>query len=130
MNNYTTQQRKALLVFLSKNVDKAISAADIIDGLKDSHISKSAVYRNLALLEKEGEIKPVTQLGEKKTYYQYVGDGKCKGKIHVSCIKCGEITHLSQKISAELTRDLNEENGFVVDNNDTVIYGLCRKCKG
>ena len=53
MSSYSTQQRKALLAYLSRHPDELLSARQIADALADEKISLSAVYRNLAQLETE-----------------------------------------------------------------------------
>ena len=130
MRNYNTQQRQILLDFFSDHVDENVSTAKVIDELREYKISESAIYRNLLLLEKEGKLRRTSKIGDRKTYYQYIDNDDCKGKIHISCIKCGKTTHISPNASKRLAKNLKEENSFIIDNDDTVIYGLCKKCGG
>ena len=57
MSSYSTQQRKALLAYLSRHPDELLSARQIADALADEKISLSAVYRNLAQLEAEEKVQ-------------------------------------------------------------------------
>ena len=57
MSSYSTQQRKALLAYLSRHPDELLSARQIADALADEKISLSAVYRNLAQLETEEKVR-------------------------------------------------------------------------
>lgn len=130
MRNYNTQQRQILLDFFAAHIDESVSTAEVIEGLKGCKISDSAVYRNLLLLEKDGKIRRISKTGDRKTYYQYIDSEECKGHIHISCIKCGKTTHISGRASKLLAQNLKEEDDFIIDNNETVIYGLCKKCGG
>lgn len=130
MRNYNTQQRQILLNFFSEHIDERVSSSDVIKALSDYNISESAIYRNLLSLEKDGKLKRTNKVGDRKSYYQYIDDRDCKGQIHISCIKCGKTTHISPNASKRLAEHLKKEDNFIIDNNETVIYGLCKKCGG
>lgn len=59
MPKYSTQQRKALLHYLSEHPDEHLSTRQIAQALAAEKISLSAVYRNLAALEAEGKCAAV-----------------------------------------------------------------------
>ncbi len=130
MRNYNTQQRKILLDFFRSHLDEYFSTSEIIGNLKEYDISNSAIYRNLSSLENDGKLKRISKNGDRKTYYQYIDSSTCKGHIHLSCIKCGITTHVSDRASEKLASVLKEYNSFTIDNDETVIYGLCKKCGG
>ena len=128
MRNYNTQQRQILLDFFNNHVDECLSTAEIIEGLSEHNISESAVYRNLVSLETEGKLHRTGKAGDRKTYYQYIGEG-CRGQIHISCIKCGKTSHVSSGISKELAHDLKKEDDFEISKGETIIYGVCKDCR-
>ena len=130
MRNYNTQQRQILLDFFSEHIDESVSTAEVISALSDYPISESAIYRNLLSLEKNGKLRRTSKAGDRKTYYQYLDNEDCKGQIHISCIKCGKTTHISPDASKRLAENLKKEDDFTIDNDETVIYGLCKKCGG
>ena len=130
MRNYNTQQRQILLDFFSKHIDESVSTVEVINELRGYKISESAIYRNLLSLEKEGKLRRISKIGDRKTYYQYMDEEECKGQIHISCMKCGKTTHISPNVSKRLAKNLKEDDDFTIDNNETVIYGLCKKCGG
>ena len=88
---YSTEQRNILLNFLQQNPDTMFSAKQIEISLDSKNISRSAVYRNLAVLESEHKIRRCTKVGSKETFYQYYDLQECKNHIHLSCTKCGKI---------------------------------------
>lgn len=130
MRNYNTNQRQILLDFFTRHIDESVSTVEVINELRGYKISESAIYRNLLSLEKEGKLRRISKIGDRKTYYQYMDEEECKGQIHISCVKCGKTTHISPSASKRLAKNLKEDDDFIIDNNETVIYGLCKKCGG
>ena len=56
MATYTTKQQKAVLDCLSERADSPVSAAAIVDALREQgeHIGIATVYRQLEKLERQG----------------------------------------------------------------------------
>lgn len=130
MAKYSTAQRKLLLDFLSSHPDESFSAQQIARQLQEEKISLSAVYRNLAALETEGKVKPLIYRGHpRETSYQYVGAEDCQGQFHLSCIRCGKSVHMKRENAELLVRHLAVSEGFSLDSADTVLSGLCAKCR-
>ncbi len=129
MPKYMTRQRKILLDFLLEHADEALSAASIIDALAGESISVSAIYRNLADLEREGKLKRSTKSGIQEAYYRYADAEKCRGHLHLSCVQCGKTFHMEQEDADRLADKLAETEGFALNRSDTVLYGLCSECQ-
>ena len=125
---YNTEQRAALLSFLTENPDKTFSAKEIAQALAGKNISKSSVYRNLAELEAEQKIKRVTKAGSKESFYQFFDNSECKNHIHLSCTKCGKIFHLESKQTEKLVSEVEKADGFEISRSETTLYGTCREC--
>ena len=125
---YNTEQRAALLNFLTENPDKTFSAKEIAASLAGRNISKSSVYRNLAELENEQKIKRVTKAGSKESFYQFFDNSECRNHIHLSCTKCGKIFHLESEQTERLVTEVEAADGFEVSKSETTLYGTCREC--
>lgn len=125
---YNTEQRTALLTFLTDNPDKTFCAKEIALALAGKNISKSSVYRNLAELEAEQKIKRVTRPGTKEAYYQFYDNSECKNHIHLSCTKCGKIFHLESEQTEKLVNEVEEADGFEISRGETTLYGVCKDC--
>ncbi len=129
MKTYETQQRKILLEYLGNHKDESVSALNVVEYLAQYGVSKSAVYRNLSDLEKDGKIRRTAKPGERTANYQYVACEQCKGKIHISCIKCGKTAHISGNMADMITEGVKSEDDFIIDKQETVLYGICKDCK-
>ena len=125
---YNTEQRNLLLTFLKENPDKKFSVKEIENALETKNISRSAVYRNLSELEKDGKIKRYSKSGSRETFYQYYDLQCCKTHIHLSCIKCGKIFHMENEIADTLINKVSLMEGFAINKGETTLYGLCKNC--
>ena len=121
MSKYSTQQRKALLHYLSEHPDEHLSTRQIAQALAAEKISLSAVYRNLAALEAEGKVRRCARPGTREVFYQYTDAAPCT--------QCGQTFHLSEQTAAWLTAQLDEREGFALDCGETVLFGVCRNCR-
>lgn len=129
MKQYMTSQRKTLIAFLRAYPDKQFSAKEIADNIKDTGISLSAVYRNLSVLEENGEVVSVLREGCRDRYYRCMLSDGCKDCIHLTCTKCGKTTHLSRLAADELADVAAEQNSFKIEKAKTAIYGVCKNCQ-
>ena len=130
MQVYNTKQRKVLLDYFESRADETVSAGEVIAELEKSGISRSAVYRNLSDLENDGKIRRVVKVGERGAYYQYAAHEHCKNKIHISCMKCGKTRHISSDMANMIVKKVESEDEFFIDKEETVLYGICKDCRG
>jgi len=118
-----------LLDYLSHHPDELLSARQIADALADEMISLSAVYRNLAQLEKEEKVRRSSKSGTREVYYQYLDAESCKGALHMSCVKCGRTFHMTSDHAVLFAKHLAQSEQFVLDTADTILYGTCSNCR-
>ena len=129
MAKYLTKQRKLMLDFLAEHTDETLSAGQIADALSGKEISTSAIYRNLAALEQEGRLKRSARPGSQEAYYRFTDDKECRGHLHLSCLRCGKTVHVEEAETDALTHQLAKSEGFALDREDTVLYGICADCQ-
>ena len=127
--NYATEQRKLITDYFISRSDQSVTAAEIADALS-SFVSKSAVYRNLALLENEGKIVRVQKGADRAVSYRYAASETCAGKIHISCVRCGRTDHVDQEAASSFERALRETGGFSLNKGECLLYGVCKQCGG
>ena len=127
MQAYMTQPRRRLLSYLQDHPDESLSAGQISEELPE--ISVSAVYRNLAALEKDGSVRKVVRGGSREVFYQYTAAQQCREHLHLSCKKCGKTFHMGAEESEALVRSVAALDRFALDRSETVLYGLCEQCQ-
>lgn len=129
MSKYLTKQRKVLLDFLRENSDRQLTARQISDALRENGVSLSAVYRNLAELEKEGSLRRDARDGTRDVCYRYVGAENCRESIHLLCKRCGQSIHMKESDASSLLACVLKNSGFRIDRSGTVLYGVCNRCE-
>lgn len=128
MSEYMTKQRRYLLQFLQGNADRHLTAREICEELQKEGISQSAVYRNLAFLEREGAL--LKSAGDnRENVYRYIAAGDCAACLHLTCTTCGGIFHLRNNEAERLEKNILSSDSFFMDRKKTVIYGICKKCR-
>ena len=80
-------------------------------------------------LEREGKVRKHTQNGSRTTLYQYVVADCCRGRLHLCCTVCGRTVHLEDQLAQKMMRHFEEYAGFTIFAADTVIRGVCSRCK-
>lgn len=124
---YQTEQRKVLAEFLMTHPDGFYTPQEIYESLGSEAISLSAVYRNIAALEKDGSIVRRPTGNKNESSYRYVHGKNCRGHIHIVCEKCGKVAHVPQDLSEYVEKSFLSA-GFRLDKAKTMLYGICADC--
>ena len=53
----------------------------------------------------------------------------CSKHYHLKCNTCGKLIHLDCEIMATFTTHMENEHGFAIDLERTLLYGICVDCK-
>ncbi len=125
---YSTEQRNILLTFLKEHSDTVFSVNQIEEALSSQNISRSALYRNLAELEKLKKVKRSNKVGSREAFFQYYDNLECLNHIHLSCNKCGRIFHMTNDLAENLIENLKSQVGFTINKRETTLYGTCKEC--
>ena len=88
---------------------------------KAPQISLGTVYRNLALLEKMGEIKKVSSPYGADHY-----DFNLENHFHFFCKECGEVYDVPDLKDEDVSKP--NLNGFDIQNYLLTYFGVCPKC--
>lgn len=128
-NKYNTKQKELILSCLISNREKSITVNEISNYLnsKNTSVGITTIYRYLESLEKEGKIKKFNESITSK--YQYIDKLNCQHHYHLKCNNCGKLIHLECDEINELNSHIIKEHGFKMDNNKTIIYGVCSECE-
>ena len=87
-------------------------------------LSFGTVYRNLALLVKQGL---VNRLDFGSSFDRF--DARIAQHHHFVCEKCGLVSDVDLPVDDSLTRRLRKATGLDVNRHEIRLYGLCEKCK-
>lgn len=128
MAEYKTEQRKQLLDFMQKNSGLALSVDEWTIRMQQHQSDapgRSTVYRTLLMLEKQGLV--IRTKERRHSRYQIAGCSH--DHLHLKCLGCGKLVHLSHSASHALEQIISKDEEFSVDGKQTVIYGTCSDCK-
>lgn len=120
-----SKQREALLTLL-KSTHSHPSADWLYAELKKEfpNISLGTVYRNLALLTKNGTVVKITTSSQKEHF-----DGFTHQHYHFVCKSCERIYDVELNNADTLDRAVENELNAEVDSHSLVFYGVCSNCK-
>ena len=129
---YSTAGKRALLAFFEANPDRQFTAEEIYTAIGEGGtVGKSSIYRQLAVLCESETVKKFHSETKATCVYQYVGERcDCREHFHEKCTVCGRVVHLDCHAMAEFAEHLLGEHGFFVDPGQTILYGVCKDCRG
>ena len=133
MSAYHTEQKRILEAFMSENRDRSFTIDEITEGLSEispegSAPGRSTVYRLIAKLVEEGKARKFVKPESRKASYQLVTCEHCDSHLHLKCTDCGKLFHMDGAVSDELLRRIRGYSDFLVDEEETVLYGRCAGC--
>lgn len=121
--NYMTAQKTALWNFLSENAKKPLSIAEIAGGC---NIGRSSVYRLIKGLVNAGLVCKI--LRKSGFVYQLSSCVECLDHMHLKCVTCGKLIHLSQSQTRLLKKEILEHYEFDPKDDSAMLYGKCNDC--
>jgi Fe2+ or Zn2+ uptake regulation protein len=102
-----------------------LSAREIFElVLAKKHMSFGTVYRNLQILEEEGEIIAIRTDPEVLHY-----DRRRERHHHLRCRKCGRVFDMPVPYRPEFDTEAAQKSGFTIDSHTIIFEGLCGVCK-
>ena len=124
MRKYKTKQRDTVLAVFHDHPSKCFSVKELSDMCPT--VGVTTVYRTLALLEEEGNIRRYIGTDGDLFKLSSPDDGH---HMHIVCRSCGNMLHSECKFIGEMEDHLKTEHDFSLDTASTVIYGFCGKCR-
>ena len=120
-----TRQREAILKFLENN--SSHPTADIIyESLRKEipNISKGTVYRNLKVLQENGQ---VSELDLKGTLSRF--EKKQANHYHFRCEQCGKVIDINEPVDTQLNSRVASRTGLKINHHQLEFRGLCKDCQ-
>lgn len=132
MSGYKTHQKELLLAFLYANRETSFTVDEIAARLQetfDDAPGKSTVYRLMGKLFEEGSVKRFEKGNSRTFLYQFAGEEACHHHLHMKCLNCGKLLHMDSAQSERLLKEIYGDSDFVVDQEETTLFGRCAACR-
>ncbi len=127
MKNYSKQREEIIEVI--KNLYNHPTAEEIyfLTKKKDSAVSRSTVYRNLAMLVKKGIIMQIA-ISNGPDRYDYIHN--CEKHGHAICKKCGQMYDFVYDLTLEQAKNsITRQTGFDISDAEIIVRGICNSCQ-
>ncbi len=128
---YNTSKKQILVNFMTNNSDKSLSIDEWINLMNielngDNLPVRSTVFR---LMQKLVDEKKVIRSAVGKEI-KYCISTCCERAehLHLKCVSCNKITHLSDICSNDFIQELVKNYDFEINISETIIYGKCKQC--
>lgn len=119
-----TKTRNEILSFISAQT-QPVSAADIYSALKNANADLSTIYRTLNTFTKNGTL---FKQQDKSGNSVYISNNEHHNHILV-CTKCDKKVDLNYCPFHKIHSDISKKTGFEIEDQNTIIYGICPECK-
>ena len=127
---YNTRQKRELQRFLMERSMQHFSVDEVVFELRDrgEKVGRSTVYRYLEQLAEQGSVRKYLNQGV--TQYQLVSNAaSCDEHFHMMCSCCGNLMHVDCRLMWAMSEHLMVEHGFRLDPRETILVGVCDKCR-
>lgn len=118
-----TKSRNIILELL-KNTHTPLTANEIFEKLLSKKITLSTIYRTLETFTKTGVVKK--EISQSKTAVYFLAPQE---HCHIlECKNCHNTIKLAYCPYDKVNSKIKKETNFEVDEENVVIYGLCKNC--
>ena len=120
-----TKQRETILRIL-----RATRSHPTADGIYEEakkeipNISKGTVYRNLKVLQENGQVSELNLDGSVSRY-----EAKRENHYHFRCERCGRVFDVDYSVDRELDRKVAKITGLKISCHQLEFRGLCHDCQ-
>ena len=129
MKTSSTKNRRALLDWLGAHPTESFTTEQLCDALLEDGHGKSSLYRLVSRLTEEGTIVGQSDPLTGRVRYRAQGS-ECTSHLHLQCTGCGKVIHLDHDLSGALYNQILNFADFTLDESRTLLFGVCRVCKG
>jgi Fur family peroxide stress response transcriptional regulator len=120
-----TKQRETILRILRST--RSHPTADWIyeEAKKEiPHISKGTVYRNLRVLQENGQVSELNLDGTVSRF-----EAKRQNHYHFRCERCGRVLDVDEPVDTKLDRRVAGRTGLKISYHQLEFRGLCQDCQ-
>ena len=126
---YQTKQKKLIMEHLKASPDHSFSAKELHEGCKACAVSVglATVYRHLAALVEENQVKRIITDAGKSVRFQYA-DAPADA-FYLKCDYCGKVSPAHCTLLEQIKAHMRAEHGFEIDSARSLLYGRCSACR-
>lgn len=128
-NSYHTQQRCALLAFLSAHADEQFTVEQLLAAMGDAAPDAARSTARLTAWLRRARCAASRPESGGSAAYQAMDPGHCDAHLHLKCVGCGRLIHLDTGVSDALQADLLRAAGFTVDGRSTTDLRHVRRLR-
>lgn len=88
------------------------------------HISKGTVYRNLKVLQEDGQVTALNLDGTESRF-----EAKRENHYHFRCEACGRVIDVDEPVDTKLDRKVARKTGLKISCHQLEFRGLCHACQ-
>lgn len=128
---YSTKQQGIILEYLKQNKDTFYTIDEFMDLLykAEIHIGRTTIYRALERLQKDGAVLKIPSVEGAPAQYRYAQEDERRNYGKLVCLRCGHSIPLQCGCIDHFMSHVLEEHGFRMDQEHTIFYGYCEKCR-
>lgn len=93
--------------------------------VRDPAINLSSVYRSLALFAELEMVRESNLADDAAARWELAHPDE---HFHLVCTRCGSVDHHRGSVVADIRRHLTSSHGFIAEQVELVVSGLCREC--
>ena len=130
-SSYQTKNKKHILDFIMTQGSTHFSANDVYRHFVgcDLSISMPTIYRQLDKMVDDGILKKYRTAESESALYYHIGKPtEPLEQPLMKCTSCGKIIPLHCRAIQPLLEHIEDEHHFLVQMNETVLYGKCETC--
>ena len=120
-------RERSIIVEEIFSLHEHFDADSLVDRLKGSpdRVSRSTVYRSLALLEEAGLIRKVARQDDREIFEHDYGYPQ---HDHLICRQCGKLIEFHNEAINEVLLEIARRHGFRMEGHRLEVQGLCDDC--
>ena len=88
------------------------------------HISKGTVYRNLKVLQENGQVSELNLSGTVSRF-----EAKQENHYHFRCERCDRVFDVDEPVDRKLDRKVAKRTGLKISHHQLEFRGLCQDCQ-
>jgi Fur family peroxide stress response transcriptional regulator len=120
-----TRQREAIIRIL-RGAKSHPAADSVYEEARNEipNISKGTVYRNLKVLQEDGQVSELNHNGTVSRF-----EAKQESHSHFRCERCSRVFDVDEPVHSDLDREVAKRTGLKISYHQLEFRGICSDCQ-